>query len=658
MGYFKDLIVRIKGDAKPLKKETKKAEGNLRGFGKNVKGIGSKMGAMFAGLGAAIGAAFAVKGLVKFGSDSVRLYDEQIKALTKVSTAVKATGNAAGFTTQELADTASELKNITTFGDEEILGGVTAQLLTFTNIAGDQFKRTQKAALDLATMLDGDLKSTTIQLGKALNDPVSNLSALSESGIQFSESQKEIIKRLAETNDLAGAQTIILDELNKQYGGQAEAQAKVGLGPWKQVKNTIGDLKEEFGKGLIPITNKFAGFVKAALPKIADAFRSVGAAVRRLRNGFADVYNNSLILRAGIAMMGAQIKTVFAAAKLAIQQAFLPIKTIGKVIGAVLKGQFREIPNIIKDGFKQGATNIKQFGTKAANNYGDAIEKARSGFIEPLKPTESDIKSTAAGFKKAGTAAADAFVDAEADQLKAREAERERNKIGELGSGAEEIQRSRKERIESVKGAMPGSGIQPGQIQGSTLPEIDTEAFESSIERSETLLDSLRGTVSEFATEGGWGIHAMAVGFDELGMAIGEAFSQAEADGLSFGATMAQVAKRVIKAFIAEGVAAIIAKTLSGATGLLGPLALPIAGAAGSAAAALFSRLIPSLAGGGIVTSPTLAMIGDNPGRKEAVIPSEMWGKIGAPQKTMKAIAHRTQLEFMLEQNEGFKNRT
>jgi hypothetical protein len=136
------------------------------------------------------------------------------------------------------------------FGDEEILNKVTAQLLTFTNIAGPQFDRTQQAALDLATVLDGDLQSASIQLGKALNDPAKNLSALSRSGIQFSKEQIATIKSLQETNQLAEAQNIILAELERQYGGQAKAAAEVD-GGITQLSNAFGDFKEQVGKQLL-----------------------------------------------------------------------------------------------------------------------------------------------------------------------------------------------------------------------------------------------------------------------------------------------------------------------------------------------------------------------------------------------------------------------
>ena len=53
------------------------------------------------------------------------------------------------------------------------------------------------------------------------------------------------------------------------------------------------------------------------------------------------------------------------------------------------------------------------------------------------------------------------------------------------------------------------------------------------------------------------------------------------------------------------------------------------AGAAAIIAGTALKNKVPSFATGGVVTEPTLAMIGDNPGRKEAVIPSELWDKIG-----------------------------
>ena len=196
--------------------------------------------------------------------DSLSLYDTQERAQAKVTQAIKSTGGAAGFTAGELFRNASALQELTRFGDEEILNGVTAQLLTFTNISGDQFQLAQERALDLATTLDGDLRSASIMVGKALNDPVKGLTAMSRAGVTFSEDQAKVIKALAQTGDLAGAQTLILAELEKQYGGQAQAAAEAGLGAMDQLSNAWGDLKEEVG-----------AVVAELLPPITEFFRSM-----------------------------------------------------------------------------------------------------------------------------------------------------------------------------------------------------------------------------------------------------------------------------------------------------------------------------------------------------------------------------------------------
>jgi len=212
----------------------------MKNFGRNTKRLGKD-------LSVGVTAPLAI-----MGATAVQAFRVQAKAIAQVESGLQSTGNQVGYTSKELQAMASSLQGKTLFGDEDILQNATAQLLTFTNISGDQFARTQQAALDLATRLDGDLKGASIQLGKALNDPVANLSALSRSGIQFSEEQKAVIKSMAESGRLADAQTLILDELNKQYGGSAEAAAKAD-GGITQLANAFGDLQEQFGAILVDV---------------------------------------------------------------------------------------------------------------------------------------------------------------------------------------------------------------------------------------------------------------------------------------------------------------------------------------------------------------------------------------------------------------------
>lgn len=260
-------------------------------FGRNVGNypkMFSRVGAAVKSFGLTMLAAFSFRAIGSFFKSSIAGFQQQEKAVAKVEQAIKSTGGAAGRTGEQLKKMASDLQSNTLFGDEQILNEVTAQLLTFTNISGDQFDRTQAVALDLATVLDGDLKSASIQLGKALNDPVANLSALSRSGIQFSTEQKALIKTLTETGRLAEAQGVILTELERQYGGQAAAAADAD-GGITQLKNTFGDLKEIIGGELLkvikPIAKDLKQFIEDLDPDDVKAFAaSVGSAIKAFAN--------------------------------------------------------------------------------------------------------------------------------------------------------------------------------------------------------------------------------------------------------------------------------------------------------------------------------------------------------------------------------------
>jgi hypothetical protein len=257
MAKLKDLVVAIGANTTDFDKKLGKSMHKIKAFGKNTKRLGKDLSMSLTAPIAAL------------GFTAVKAFQQQAKAIAQVEAGLKSTGASVGFTSQQLQQMASDLQSKTLFGDEQILQDATAQLLTFTNITGEQFARTQQAALDLATRLDGDLKGASIQLGKALNDPVANLSALSRSGIQFSDEQKEVIKSMAETGRLAEAQTLILDELNKQYGGSAEAAAAAD-GGFTQLANAFGDLQEQFGKIMVEVLKPVIDYLRDLIERFQD----------------------------------------------------------------------------------------------------------------------------------------------------------------------------------------------------------------------------------------------------------------------------------------------------------------------------------------------------------------------------------------------------
>lgn len=220
----------------------------------------------------AAGAFLSFRAIGRFAKQSTAAFIEQEKSTIKLAAALKATGNAAGFTQKQLSEYADELQDATTIGNEAFESTMSV-MATFRNVQDDIFKESIMMAADVSQALGQDLQGATIQLGKALNDPITGISALSRVGITFSETQKEQIKLFQETNDLASAQRVILDELGNQFGGQAMAQANSFGGSIKQMSNAFGDLKERLGESIAKIPGFSTGI------KVATAvFQNFGLA--------------------------------------------------------------------------------------------------------------------------------------------------------------------------------------------------------------------------------------------------------------------------------------------------------------------------------------------------------------------------------------------
>lgn len=235
-----EVTIDITGDESDLNKALKNSESNVQDFGKVAKRVFL-----------AIGAALAVKKVIDFGKQLFALYSEQEQAEKRLESVLKATGNAAGFTQQEMLDMASAMQDVTTIGDEVIIQSQ-AIIATFKNIKGDQFKDVLMVAADMAEVLGTDLKGASMQVAKALNDPLKGVSALADAGVSFTEQQKEQIKVMMEAGDIVGAQKVILDELAGEFGGAATNATQTFTGMLKQAWNTIGDVGEMIFAALIP----------------------------------------------------------------------------------------------------------------------------------------------------------------------------------------------------------------------------------------------------------------------------------------------------------------------------------------------------------------------------------------------------------------------
>lgn len=245
--------------------------------------------------GVSIGAASAVAAIGKGLQYVINEAIEAEKADAKLNQALQSTKMIAGVTKDDLDRMASSLSRVTTFS-EETVKGAESLLLTFTKIGRETFPDALEAALNLSTAFGQDLQSSTIQIGKALNDP-NGMAAMRRIGVSFTEAQIEMGKAMFETGDIAGYQKLILEELNTEIGGMARAMGTTYAGQVEILKNNMGELGETIGKVLVPtlsVAAKALNDLVTMNKQIADSVYETGVRVAREGKPY-EYYRDSIL---------------------------------------------------------------------------------------------------------------------------------------------------------------------------------------------------------------------------------------------------------------------------------------------------------------------------------------------------------------------------
>jgi phage-related protein len=327
---------------------------------KTMRGMSSAIGTAlgtFAG-GAALKGFEVLSGAIAGGIGDAR---EAALVFAQTQQVIKSTGGAAGFSAQQIADMAGSLSAASgksLFGDDDIERGQN-MLLTFTNIK-ETLPQTTQTMIDMAQALGTDAGGAAVQLGKALNDPINGISALTRVGVTFTDEQKAQIKTMQDAGDMAGAQGVILAELNKEFGGSAAAAAAAD-GGMAQLQDSMGELAESIGTALLPLIQQFIGWlnspdIQAGITMLASglvsAIQATIAAFGTLMAAMAPVVqfvkdNLTAVLAALAAMLllvvvpafvtwAAAAATAAAGTIAALAPVLLPIAAIGLAVGVLV----------------------------------------------------------------------------------------------------------------------------------------------------------------------------------------------------------------------------------------------------------------------------------------------------------------------------------
>jgi len=350
--------------------------------------------AQFKAVGLAAGAAFTAIGYGVY--KAVKAFDKQQKVEKQLNAVLKSTKHAAGLTAKEVKKMAAAFQKATTFGDEEVLTGQNL-LLTFTKIGKDVFPAATQVMLDMAIALDQDMKQSAIQLGKALNDPILGMTNLRRVGVNFSQAQVEVVKKMVETGDIASAQRLILKELQTEFGGSAEAARETFGGALKALKNTFGDLMEKVGKAVIPVLQVLMNYVQqTVLPLITSWTNNMGS-TSKIAEGLAKVLQFITkvvmgvvgavdIATSGIAALGLAMTGHFKAAKMGWEEMKDKISSYGDSINKISTTQIPKVKQIHIDAFSNINTKIAETGDK----YKVAVDNMKKKTDEVI-PTIEDV---------------------------------------------------------------------------------------------------------------------------------------------------------------------------------------------------------------------------------------------------------------------------
>jgi phage-related protein len=255
----KTLNVVFAADSSQVGNAFSKIESQSSKFGDKLQSVGK-------GLTAAV-----TLPLIGLGAKAVSEASEARVALGQTEAVIKSTGGAANITSAQIVAMADKLGNLAGI-EGEVVQQSSNLLATFTGVrneagkGNDVFNQSQKAILDMGIAMNKgsteglDLQAATIQVGKALNDPIKGMTALSKVGVTFTEGQKEQVKAMVEAGDTMGAQKLILAELNKEFGGSAKAAGE-SLPPLERMKLAFANMAESIGTILLPIVDKASKFL-------------------------------------------------------------------------------------------------------------------------------------------------------------------------------------------------------------------------------------------------------------------------------------------------------------------------------------------------------------------------------------------------------------
>lgn len=355
--------------------------------------------------------------IFNFAKQSKEAWQVQLEAETKLNTILVRNIGATKEQVEATKRWASELQEVGVIGDEIQLSGL-QELATYIDNADSL--RTMNVVLNDMLAQQYGLNATaenavtiSTMLGKVLEGQTS---ALSRYGYSFNEAQEQLLKFGTEEQRVA----TLAEVVESSVGGINEALAKTPAGKLKQISNTMGDIKEQFGRAIVNTEAAFVPVLKMTanvfenISKVAVAI-SESAAIKRAAETvrlYGEAWKNASDQTKGLVKASVSVFAIMAVAPriIAIVSAgvrllSMEIVTLGGaleatmgILGIVLGAiAFKRLTDQVKELKKASETaeSISDIGTsaEASSNAVDDLAEAMNGLGDATEGLDTFLAS-------------------------------------------------------------------------------------------------------------------------------------------------------------------------------------------------------------------------------------------------------------------------
>jgi len=277
MAIVRNLILRAGADFSGLNKSMRQAQRATKQFRNSFKQTARNVARVAVVMGAAM--TYASK-------KAIDAAESEMISQEKLSVIMRQRMGATDDAVQSILDLASAQQKLGVIGDDVTVSGA-QQLATFLNQT-DSLEALVPAMNNLLAQQKGvnATQEDAINIGNMMGKVFTGqVGALKRVGISFTDAQEQVLKYGDETEKAAMLAEVITDNV----GEMNKALANTPMGRVAQLKNSFGDLQEEFGKLLMPLRDAFV----PVLQRIID---SLGTVIQRLKPliGYATVFINTL----------------------------------------------------------------------------------------------------------------------------------------------------------------------------------------------------------------------------------------------------------------------------------------------------------------------------------------------------------------------------